>query len=145
MKILAFLQNQWFKNPARVKEMYERHPDLRNQYIARFLFMGCLTGRRLQSALGTELCEQIIWEETSKEIGGFSASVFPADHDHIRNAIETHLPDVVLCFGKIAGDGVRAVCCELKVRHPAVMFAPHPAARDNPVPAIKALRESLLA
>lgn len=40
MKILAVLQNQWFKNPERVKAMIARRPDLRRDYIARFLFAG---------------------------------------------------------------------------------------------------------
>lgn len=142
MIVLAILQNQWFKNPAKVREIYERNPELRNQLIKRFLFMGCLTGRRLQEAFG-DLCDQIIWEEASPEIGGFSASKFTPDPEHIKAAIEKHQPDVVLCFGKIASDAVRSVCCDTSVRHPAVMFGPHPAARQDPMPELRALAASL--
>lgn len=143
MKILAILQNQWFKNPSKVEEIYARNPTLRNALIARFLFAGCLTGRRLQSAFGEQLCSAIVWEEASPKIGGFSASRFAPDPDHIRAAIEKHKPDVVLCLGKIAGDAVRLICCETEVKHPAVFFAPHPAARQDPMPALREIAKSL--
>jgi len=142
MKILAILQNQWFKNPAKAREIYARNPELRNQLIKRFLFAGCLTGRRLSEAFG-DLCDLIIWEEASPEVGGFSASKFAPDPDHIKAAIEKHQPDVVLCLGKIASDAVRSVCCDTDVRHPAVMFAPHPAARSDPMPALREIANTL--
>lgn len=142
MKVLAVLQNQWFKNPAKVREIYARNPELRNKLIARFLFAGCLTGKRLRAAFG-DLCDAIIWEEASPKIGGFSASKFEPDPAHIRAALEMHAPDVVVCFGKIAGDAVRLLCGELDLKHPAVMFAPHPASRDNPMPELRALAETL--
>lgn len=85
MVILAILQNQWFRNPAKAREIYERNPELRNKLIAGFLFSGCLTGRRLQSAFG-DLCDSIIWEESSPEIGGFSVSKFTHDPEHIKSA-----------------------------------------------------------
>lgn len=93
MKILAFLQNQWFKDPEGVKAMFAEHPERRERYIEAFLFMGCLTGRRLKSALGEELCNQIVWEEISPEIGGHASSKFPPDLAHI---IGKHKPDVVI-------------------------------------------------
>ena len=142
MKILAILQNQWFRNPEKVKQIYARNPELRNQLIKRFLFMGCLSGRRLQQAFG-DLCDTIIWEEASSEIGGYSASKFTPDPEHVKRAIETHKPDVVLCFGEIAGDAVRSLCCDLDVKHPAVMFAPHPASRSDPMPALRELAATL--
>jgi len=142
MKVLAILQNQWFKNPAKVREIYERNPELRNRLIARFLFAGCLTGRRLRAAFG-DLCDSIIWEEASPEIGGFSASRFIPDPEHIKAAIEKHEPEIVICLGKVAGDAVRSVCCKTNVRHPAVMFGPHPAARVDPMPALREIGKTL--
>jgi hypothetical protein len=136
MTILAFLQNQYFKNPDKARQVFARNPTLRNKLITSFLFAGCLTGRRLQEALGSELCNQIIWEETSREVGGHSASRFAPDLDHMRNAIETHKPDVVLCFGKIAHDAMRQLQDrELLVN--AVIYAPHPASRNNPMPRLR--------
>lgn len=138
MKILAILQNQWFKDPEKTEAMYARRPDLRNYYIGKFLFMGCKTGKVLQQAFGEELCDRIIWEEASPKIAGISSGVFPADLDHIKSAIEKHKPDVIVCFGNIAGDGVG----QLRISIP-VLNAPHPAARNNPIPALMTVAEKL--
>lgn len=128
MKILAFLQNQWFKNPERVKAIMDRNPERRNQLIGTYLFMGCLTGQRLTVALGESLCDEIIWEECSKEVGGKSSASFPADFAHICEAINTHNPDVILAFGKTAGDALRKVS-----PNQLVIYGPHPAARVGAV------------
>jgi hypothetical protein len=134
MRILSFMQNQWFKDPAKVKAIYARNPDKRNYFIRTFLFMGCLSGRRLQKALGEELCRQIVWEEASPEIGGASGSSFGADEEHIKAAIRKHAPEIIICFGKISGDAVRALD-----PHVPVLYAPHPAARRNPSKELAAL------
>lgn len=126
MKIVAFLQNQWFKNPDRVKRLMDRNPEAREWYIKKFLFMGCLTGRRLQGAFGEELCSEIVWEETSRNIGGASNSVFPADEQHIEKVIEKHNPEIILAFGKVAQNGLWC-----KSRGVPVFNFPHPAARGE--------------
>lgn len=106
--------------------MFARHPDGRNDLIKRLLFAGCLTGKRLLETFGSDLCNRIIWEEASHEIAGHSSGVFKADIEHIRSAIAAHSPEVIICFGKIAGDAVRSL--ELSI---PIFYAPHPAARDN--------------
>lgn len=140
MKILAILQNAWFKDPDGVREIFARHPDRRNDLIARFLFMGCLTGRRLKAAFGAELCGAISWEEAHPEIGTHSGSRFGFDTRHICQAIQMHEPDVVLALGKVAGDGLLAAEALLSVgdrrREFIVIFGPHPAARQDPMPAL---------
>jgi hypothetical protein len=150
--ILAFLQNQWFRDPDGVRRIYERHPEARNDLIKRFLFMGCLTGRRLQAAFGVDFCSKIVWEEASPEVGGHSSSAFKADHHHIRTAIVRHMPPeddlhyVVLAFGKIAGDAVETVMDNLGCeKGPTIRtyYGPHPAARQNPMPALKSMAERL--
>lgn len=81
-KIVAFLQNQWFRDPERMKRIREDvhwKDKPRWHWNATWLFFGCLTGRRLLEALGEDLCSEIYWEEISPEIGGFAASAFPAD------------------------------------------------------------------
>jgi hypothetical protein len=132
MKILAILQNQWFKDPEGVKKMYEEHPERRNRYIEAFLFMGCLSGKRLEKAFGQELCGKIIWEEASPQIAGFASAVFPADPDHICKALIDHKPQMVLTFGKIATDGFQAA---LKLHPEPIKFyhlsGPHPAAKTD--------------
>lgn len=65
-RIVAFLQNQWFRDPERVKQIIQRMVDrydekdpqeIREFYIAAYLFMGCLTGKRLQASCGDCLRE----------------------------------------------------------------------------------------
>lgn len=133
-KILAFLQNQWFRDPARVQAMYDRNPSARNDYIKTFLFMGCTTGKRLEAALGVDLCQRIVWEEASPKVGGVSGSSFAADIPHIENSIKNHAPDLIICFGKISGDAIK----RLSLPAP-VLYAPHPASRNNPAAELKAL------
>lgn len=140
MKILAFLQNQWFHNPEAIKAQFARRPEMRNALIGTYLFMGCLTGRRLAAALGDDLCDQIIWEECSPEIGGKSSAAFPADLKHIRHAITEHMPDLILAFGKLAGDALRT----LKPSQP-VIYGPHPAARFGAIEGLNTLAKELTA
>lgn len=132
MKILAFLQNQWFKNPAAVKAMFDRYPDKRNELIKRFLFSGCVSGQRLRETFGSDLCNSIIWEEASKNIASYSSGKFSADLDHIRSAVQEYSPALIICFGKLAGDAVKS----LNLSTP-VYYAPHPAARGNTIQALR--------
>jgi hypothetical protein len=129
MKIVAFLQNQWFKNPEKAKAIFVKHPDAREELIARFLFAGCLTGKRLAEAFG-DWTDKIIWEEISRDVGGHSAAAFRPDMDHIREVILKHKPYVVLAFGKIAHNALTmlraAPGCPWHF-----ISACHPAARGN--------------
>lgn len=146
MKILAFLQNQWFRDPEGIKEIFAAHPERRERYIAAYLFMGCLTGRRLKSAFGEELCDRIVWEEISSEIGGHASSKFPPDPEHIERVIRKHEPDVIICFGKLASDGLSTMIARLgtlPIKGFSVLYGPHPAARQNPMPALRAIANRL--
>lgn len=129
MSILAFLQNQWFRDPEAARDVFARHLDRRNDLIRLYLFMGCLTGRRLRTAFG-DLCEDIVWEECSPEIGGKSSAAFPADLEHMRAAIMKHCPIYILAFGKTAIEATRQVAPSCA----KVLCAPHPAARGASVP-----------
>lgn len=146
-KVLAFLQNQWFRDPGRVKAIYERHPEMRNDLIRRYLFMGCLTGRRLEAAFGEDRCAEIVWEESSPEVGGHASSRFPPDAKHIANAIIQHKPDVVFAFGKIAADGVLSAMREIETYPTPLSFrfmtGPHPAARQNPMPRLREMARAI--
>jgi hypothetical protein len=139
MKILAFLQNQWVKDPARVQAIYDRHgddPDRRAKLNARFLFYRSLTGRRLRAAFG-ELCDEIVWEEASLRKAGKSSGVFPADENHMAECVRHHKPDVVLTFGKVASAALAVVFGTVEVDGKMVDFTilhgPHPAARQDGV------------
>jgi hypothetical protein len=138
MTILAFLQNQWFREPEKVKAVYACYPEHRNRLIAAYLFMGCQTGKRLRATLGATLCKQIVWEECSPEIGGHANSAFPADLDHMRAAITKHKPDVVVTFGKLATEAIQKLAPACRV-----ITGPHPTSRNSPVPELYAIGRQL--
>jgi hypothetical protein len=129
VKVVAFLQNQWFKEPERVREIYAKRPALREELNKRFLFAGCLTGRRLRKAFG-ELCGSIVWEEVSREVAGESSGCFDPDPSHIGAVINKHKPDIILIFGKVALEGVSLApeACGIEL-----ITCPHPASRQKDV------------
>lgn len=107
--ILAFLQNMWVKRPDEVRRLIARHgEEFRVRFMRRALFAGCKTGRNLRKAFGEELIEQIVFEETTREIAGDPKTIFPADLAHIKACLEHHQPKVVLTFGQIALDALLA-------------------------------------
>jgi len=145
MKILAFLQNQWFKNPDRARRALAaaEADGYRDAWPRRLLFAGCITGRRLKSALGEDLCRQIIWENASPQIAGKASECFKPDPAHMLAAIRKHRPQIILLFGKVAQQGWFEV-----IDHPTppatpadqviipaanILHAPHPAARGKGV------------
>jgi hypothetical protein len=135
MKIVTFLQNQWFRDPERMKRQLEvEFKGDRERFIKLWLFWSCRTGQNLESAFTKELCDEIVWEETSREIGGHASSKFTADLDHIDRVIVKHQPDVVVALGKIAKDALLNVtgdtliypCARMNWR---LIVGPHPVAR----------------
>lgn len=144
MKVLAFLQNQWFRDPDRARDFLTRRPELRHSFLRRSLFAGCKTGRVLKAALGEEWCSKIVWEEASPEIGGQAAAAFPADTQHILDVIVREQPAVILTLGKIATEAVASLC-PIHLTPPAmVITGPHPAARNaDTLNLIRDVRERL--
>ncbi len=142
MKILAFLQNQWFRDPDKIRKMIaeagdaQRQKELRRRLTKWALFAGCKTGRVLNRCLGEDLCERMIWEESSKDIGGHSSASFPADLAHIAECYEEFQPEIVVGFGRTAGDALVALREEYQIPTKVVFLsAPHPAARHQGVEA----------
>lgn len=153
MKVLAILQNAWFHDPDRVRAIMrateERHGtqaarELKRKFCARALFAGCRTGQVLRMTLGDEWCRKIEWENASPELGAFSASRFPADHEHIRQALKDANPDVVLAYGKIASDALIPIMEMTGLRRRALITGPHPTARQTDTWArLREMRERL--
>ncbi len=139
MKTVAFLQNQWFKNPERIARMYEGNTlDQRCRRDQMFLFYRCLTGRRLRHAFGEEVClgRDIVWANASPKIGGKSSAKFPADPEHMLSILEYFNPKIVITFGAIAQDGWKEVCRQsvFELYEPLNhLHGPHPAARHSAV------------
>lgn len=139
MKILAVLQNQWFKDPEAWRRSIERHPHMRRRMIAFALFRGCLTGRRLKAVFGEDLCHDIVWEEASPHIGGHASSAFPADIPHLKAMLTEIEPNVVLAFGRIASDALTQI-----VQEQPLLVGPHPAARGaETLPRMHAMKKEL--
>ncbi len=105
-----------------------RQVQLRRRLTKYALFAGCKTGRILKAEFPRHW-DQIVWEEASKEIGGHSASVFPADLDHMLGVIEEFNPRVILGFGHIACGALTKIASEYVVTG-TLLYAPHPTARE---------------
>jgi len=136
-KVVAILQNMWFKDPERVKETVKFYVDKkgeeagRERFIRDMLFFGCLTGRRLRAAFTWDVCAEIVWEEASRKIGGHASSKFPHDCEHVAEVIRRHQPSVVMAFGKIACSAIGGspAADEIVECGAKIITAPHPAAR----------------
>lgn len=149
MKVLCILQNQWFKNPEKAQRIIDNlitkcGEEGRRDFLTGTLFMGCLTGRRIRAVFG-EFLEDFTFEEASRQIGGYSASQFPADPKHITAAINEVKPDCVIALGTIAANGVLAA-----MRHPEIrqsfhfLPGPHPAARGaDTIPRLEVVASQL--
>lgn len=134
--VLAIMQNQWFKDPGKVEELYRKRPNQRRDLIRRFLFAGCKSGRVLRQVFG-DWCDRIVWEESSPRIGGHASSKYDADLDYLTNVIVDVNPRVIIGFGVIA-------CRGLEDLNQAYIRAPHPAARQPTVIAeLTAVRERM--
>ncbi len=128
-RTVAFLQNQWFKDPEAARRTFARHddnPSMRSRLVAAFLFAGCTTGRRLKLWMGEDI-EDIIWVETTKVIGGVSSSRPAPDPIHIDSVLDTFQPHVVICFGKQAEQAIQKATW-----HGPTIITKHPAARPCP-------------
>lgn len=135
LKILAFMQNMWVKDPAKVQKSLDRwkdKPEFWNNMVKTLLFAGCLTGRNIKKAFGQDLALSIIWDETTKEIADNPKYVPKADLEHMRNTILRVRPDVIITFGKNAESALEKIILNKNVfyhiRIPKHIFhAPHPA------------------
>lgn len=139
MKIVAFMQNMWVRDPARVVSSLasfegqhgtEAANRLWRNYVRRFLFAGCQTGRRLKAAFGEPLCEQIVWEESTREVCGNPRVIAKPQPAHIRAVLQAEQPLVVMVFGKVAARAVLPLLGE-SCKH--ILTLPHPAARQATV------------
>lgn len=125
MIVFGLLQNQWFKDPERAREVFARcrTGDERRRLLKAALDLSH-TGRVLRRVFG-DLYNQLIVENASPEIGGRSSAVYRADHHHILMTLHEVRPDVVFAFGVQARLGLQKFH-----NTPWVMIeAPHPAAR----------------
>lgn len=129
MKVVAFMQNMWVRDPVRVRTGIARWGEnYRHKIITYSLFAGCLSGRRVKEAFGHDMCRLIHWEEASRTITNHPSEAPPADPAHIAAVLRAEKPDIVICFGRIAADALTQLWSG------KIIFAPHPAGRGADVP-----------
>ncbi len=134
MKVVAFLQNQWWFDPEGVKRTIAEssQPEKCRRRLIRYGLSICTTGKRLEKYLlpeiGPEIFKDIHWENSSREIGGKSSSAFPADPVHMQAVYDSESPDVVLCFGRVAKDGLYKISVHVYCK---ILYAVHPASRGS--------------
>jgi len=135
-RIVAFLQNQWFDRPLIVERAYAAHAgDIFRQcrLTEAYLFMGCLSGRRLQAAFA-DLRDQIAWANASPKIGSKSSDTFEPDPQHMAKIVQHFKPEIVIGFGKLAQEGILKMLPLMPAgTHFSVCSAPHPAAHHDTV------------
>jgi hypothetical protein len=129
-RILAIMQNQWFRDPERAKQSMDRlekvhGPRARRRFIYHALFAGSLSGKRLLNAFGADMVARMDWEECSREISGHSSFRPTPDQEHIKKAILDADPHIIITFGAIAFDATKPLFAGLVIR------STHPAARGH--------------
>src|SRR5438067_416503 len=97
MKILAFLQNPWFRASTDPRHIAMYRED--QNFHRRVLLMSA-TGRALYRAFGPELYAQIHWDNANPHHGGERGAQFPPDVWHMLTIVVSVRPDVILLFGR---------------------------------------------
>jgi len=125
----------WVKNPLKVKKILAKNPEKWNEICKDLLFMGCITGKRIKAAFG-DLTDNMIFDETTKEIADNPKVVLKADLSHISDTIKRINPDIIITFGKHAENALMSMYKSGVIYYhstpvPKHIFnAPHPAARQ---------------
>ena len=156
---LMLMQNQWFRRVGpdtderqiRRKAILDKSlkwsPDPKNLerewHVKQYLFMGCLTGKRLRRAFpeASLFDDNVVFEEVSTRYG-WEASFNPGvDTEHVRNVLRKHRPSTIVVFGQVArrvyferaglfkAALIQAGCHVVNGTGVRWILAPHPAGR----------------
>jgi hypothetical protein len=134
LKILAFLQNQWFENPERAEALYARWGPEKRHKLNAMLLAASPTGRRLERSFG-DLYGEILWDEASLVRSARPNVRVKADPEHMARVLVAERPKVVLLFGAVAQDGwgpTLSIAGPLLGGYEMIMLrGPHPVARGK--------------
>lgn len=128
-KVVAFLQNPWFKpdTPNHVILKYREDADYRRRVLAL-----SMSGRRLESAFGNFFSD-IHWDNANPLHGNTPGHVSPPDAQHVAQVLRDLQPEAVICFGKQALAGFERAQLEFGLLYhlPEIPYHcfPHPNAR----------------
>ena len=103
MKIVAFMQNPWFKPGTDEKWIIEYRD---NQDFHRRVLSMSMSGKRLEAAFG-DLFKEIHWDNSNWRAADQASGKMEADYEHIERVIDREKPNLVICFGKVAWEAVR--------------------------------------
>lgn len=140
--VLGFLQNTWVNDVPRCQKILDEcgSQSERRYMTTAWLFMGCLTGRRLEAVFGADVVREIVWDNASPKLAGMSSGRFPPDSEHIRSVLDEIRPGIVLAFGRVAQKGI------LSLWGGPVVCGPHPTARGaETLPAMRDMARQLRA
>lgn len=96
--IVAFLQN-----PSAVDSKLDLEQYVTDQEYHRRALVVSMSGKRLHSAFGATMFRHIHWDNAST-----SFTVY-ADLEHMCRVIDTHRPQLILTFGRIPTEAMRAL------------------------------------
>lgn len=130
MKIIAFLQNPWFK-PGVNQRVIDRYNN--DKRYRRIILSGSVTGIRLEKAFGRDLFDLISWYNSSLQTGTTSNFRGKPDPVYMHKVILEENPDMILIFGKIAEQGIERISELLhdKKLMRKVFRTQHPTARNR--------------
>lgn len=120
MKIVAFLQNPW--HLAKVSEG-EQVLYREDQQFHKVMLSRSATGRRLVMAFGTNLFNEVWWDNVAPKSGATSQHITKVNRQHVDGIIKREKPDLILAFGTLAGNTLKASTAGLVI--PQLHF-PHP-------------------
>lgn len=127
MKIVAFLQNPWFK-PGTPERTIQRYNE--DQRFHRAVLALSPSGKRLKLAFGKGLYDRIVWENASPLPAFSSAEIKHHDLSHMIRVLGREKPALIIAFGAEARKGARnlgghynGVYMLIEAKHPSPIGA----------------------
>lgn len=132
MKIIAFLQNPWFKEGT-PKFIIDKYGNCQT-FHRRVLAMSA-TGKALMRAFGRDLYGRIVWDNACPHHGSTRRHAEKPDFLHMARRVAEEQADVILLFGAHAQRGWDQVMMDKELSdmrwRRTVLRAPHPMAMGN--------------
>ena len=128
MKIVAFLQNPWFREGT-PDNVIQRYRD--DQRFHRKILLLSMSGKRLHKAFG-DLYNEIHWDNTNWRAVHHAAGKLYPDFKHMANVVSNQEPDMIIAVGNQAWDSCIALLKTGVFRKPCVIVrCHHPNARHH--------------
>lgn len=123
MKIVAFMQNPWFRLDT-PKEAIDRYRT--DQEFHRRLLGETMSGNRLRIAFGEHWFKEIWWDNANPKHSDVASGMMDPDIAHIERVIKEQEPNLIITFGAQAKKGVERSVAAISIK---CMHCLHPNAR----------------